>query len=318
LRDWFQERLFHYSVVVVSRPQNVERFEPWLKLTQPQALRVYDIEALSSRRLERQELFVGSEEERQRIRLEGGRTRTVEGESIRAADVLLCVSPEEIAVAREQGPSKPAFVVSSYVDVVEPTPSFAEREGLVFFGGFLAGAGSPNEDSLLYLVDTVMPAVWERHPGLVLTVIGADATSAVQALAGDRVKIIGYVDDPAAWLGRARVHASPVRFGAGIKLKLLDSMAAGLPFVTTPAGAEGLHVDPVRDLVVGEGPTQLARLINELLTDQARWEAVHNLLLEVAATHFSRAAFRRALVEAFSHLGVAPPPGSAWLPAQAA
>jgi GT2 family glycosyltransferase/2-polyprenyl-3-methyl-5-hydroxy-6-metoxy-1,4-benzoquinol methylase len=310
LGDWFDERLFHYGVVVVSRPQNVQRFEGWLERTQPQALRVYDIEALASRRLERQELFAADGEERDRIRLEAGRTRIVEGDFVRTANALFCVSTEEMTAAREHAPDKPAFIVSSYVDVVEPVPGFHEREGAIFFGGFLAGAGSPNEDSLLHLVHDVMPAVWDRHPDLLLTVVGADATPAVQALAGERVKVVGYVDDPVPWLARARVHASPVRFGAGIKLKLLDSMAAGLPFVTTPTGAEGLHLEPVRDAVVAEPPGELARLIDGLLSDEARWQRVQQHLLHVARTQFSRTAFRTSLVRAFSHLGVAPPRGA--------
>ncbi len=89
-------------------------------------------------------------------------------------------------------------------------------------------------------------------------------------------------------------------------------MAAGLPFVTTPSGAEGLHVEKVADLVAAEAPTELARLILALYTDQTRWESVQRVLLHAAETHFSRAAFRRALVDALSHVGVAPPQAAAW------
>ncbi len=311
--EWFSERLFHYSVVVVSRPQNVERFEGWLRQTQPQALRVYDIEAFSSRHFERHELLAASDGERMRLRLEAGRTRAIESSTIRGADALFNVSEEERTLAREHSAETPSFIVSSYVEVVESPPTFDEREGLVFFGGFLAGAGSPNEDAVLYLVNSVLPIVWQRHPDLQLTVIGADATPAVEALKGERVRVIGYVDDPLEWLCQARVHASPIRSGAGIKLKLLDSMAAGLPFVTTAAGAEGLHLDRVRDLVVADSPADLASLITALATDRLRWESVQRVIVDAAETHFSRPAFRHALVDAFSSLGVGPPPGERWL-----
>jgi hypothetical protein len=143
-------------------------------------------------------------------------------------------------------------------------------------------------------------------------VIGADVTPAVTALAGDLVDVVGYVDDPVPWLSRAPVHPSPIPIGARIKLKLLDSMAAGLPFVTTPSGAEGLHVERVADLVAADAPRELARLIVALYTEQTRWESVQRILLHAAETHFSRAAFRQALVEALSHVGVAPPAAAAW------
>lgn len=309
--EWFSERLFHYSLVIVSRPQNAERFGGWLHETQPQALRVYDIEALSSRQWERKELVAAGDDDRQELRLLAGRTRILEADTIRASDALFCVSAEEAARAREHD-DKPAFVIPSPVETLRDPPIHAEREGIIFFGGFLAGAGSPNEDAVLHLANDVMPLVWEQLPEVALTVVGADVTPAVRALAGDRIDVVGYVDDPLPWLSRARVHASPIRFGAGIKLKLLDSMAAGLPFVTTPSGAEGLHAEKVADLVAAEAPTELARLIVALYTDQARWESVQRVLLHAAETHFSRAAFRRALVEALSHVGVAPPPAAAW------
>jgi glycosyltransferase involved in cell wall biosynthesis len=246
------------------------------------------------------------------LRLEAGRTRVIEDQTIRGADALLTVTEEERALALEHAADKPAFIVPNWVEVNE-SPTFDEREGLVFFGGFLAGAGSPNEDAVLHLAESILPLVWREHPELTLTVIGADVTPAVQALVSDRIRVVGYVDDPVAWLARARVHVSPIRAGAGIKLKLLDSMAAGLPFVTTPAGAEGLHLGRVTDLVVGESPAQLAALVTALATDRLRWESVQRVLWHNAETHFSRAAFRRSLVEAMSHVGVAPPPAAAWL-----
>ena len=100
-----------------------------------------------------------------------------------------------------------------------------------------------------------------------------------------------------------------MRFGAGVKLKLLDSMGAGLPFVTTSVGAEGLPLGDLRELLVGEGPDELARLTETLYTDRECWERSQAGLLQVAEAHFDRASFQRTLIEAMAHLGVAPPPG---------
>ncbi len=114
-----------------------------------------------------------------------------------------------------------------------------------------------------------MPILWEREPELRLHVVGADPTPAVEALHGERVNVVGFVDDPAEWLARTRVHVSPMRFGAGIKLKLLDTIAAGLPFVTTAVGAEGLPLAGLRPQLVAEEPLRIAELTHALYTDSS-------------------------------------------------
>jgi glycosyltransferase involved in cell wall biosynthesis len=101
-----------------------------------------------------------------------------------------------------------------------------------------------------------------------------------------------------------------MRFGSGVKLKFLDSLAAGLPFVTTSVGAEGLPLGDVRQALVAEDPAGLARRIVSLYEDRAEWERVQDRLLEVARTHYDRASFQRTLIEAMTYVGVAPPAGA--------
>ncbi len=88
------------------------------------------------------------------------------------------------------------------------------------------------------------------------------------------MRIVGYVEDPARVARRARLHVNPMRFGSGVKLKFLDSLAAGLPFVTTTVGAEGFPLGEVRDVAVADDPAGLARLIGRLYDDRSEWERV--------------------------------------------
>ena len=169
------------------------------------------------------------------------------------------------------------------------------------------GAASPNEDSLFYLVNEVMPLFWEAHPDVGLTVIGADMSDSVRALERPRVSVVGYVEDPVDWLSQARLHVNPMRFGSGLKLKFLDSLAAGLPFVTTNIGAEGLPLGEVRPSLVADDAAGLARLMGTLYTNRGEWERAQAYLLDLGASRFDRASFQRTLVEALSHVGVAPP-----------
>ena len=292
---WFDRRRYHYSVVLLSRPSNIEHFEVHLRRTQPQARRIYDIEALAFRR------YVRDPEKAQRV-------RQLELQGIRGADLLFCVSEHEAAFAREQT-TVPIHIVSTYVDLLDRPPSFDEREGVVFFGGFMAGRGGPNEDAAVGLVDEVMPHLWEAIPELRLEIVGANPTAPVRELQGPLVDVVGFVPDPAERLSRSRVHVHPLRFGAGIKLKLIDTMAAGLPFVTTPIGAEGLGLGDLEDVLVADSPDALARLALDLYHDSGLWQRVQAGLVEHVEKRFGRDEFRRTLLEAFGQLGVAPPPG---------
>ena len=306
---WFESRMFHYSVAIVSRGSNVTRFGALLRRTQPQALRVFDTEALTFRRLER---MVGVLEDSAAVaqaRAEANAVRHVELGALHESSVVFAVSEEEKQFIAEVADGVPTFVLPNWIEPAENPVGFDERRDLLFFGGFLAGAGSPNEDALLYLVSDVMPILWEREPDWRLHVVGADPTPAVEALQSDRVNVVGYVDDPTDWLSRTRVHVSPMRFGSGIKLKLLDTMAAGQPFVTTSVGAEGLPLGHLRSATVAEDPEKIAERVYALYTDEALWGKTQRGLLDIARSRFDRDTFRRTLAEAMSQLGVLPPEG---------
>ena len=306
--DWFEERRFHYGVVIVSRQQNAGAFHGHLSRTQPQALRVFDTEALSFLRLERLAELTAPGKEQKTIRAASANTRKWEIQAVQDADVIFCVSDEEARFIGEVAPGTPTYVLPGIVAREPDPPGFDERGDLLFFGGFLAGADSPNADSLRYLIDEVLPLFWEEHPDVGLNVVGADMDESIRALDGPRVRIVGYVEDPAGWLGRARVHVNPMRFGAGLKQKFLDSLAAGLPFVTTSVGAEGFPLGDVRGSLVADDPAGLAQRLGRLYDDRDEWERAQAHLLELAATRFDRASFQRTLVEALSYVGVAPPP----------
>jgi GT2 family glycosyltransferase len=306
---WFETRPFHYSAIVLSRPHNFERFDSVLRRTQPQASLVFDVEALSSRRLTLAAGFAPDGPSGLVLHDEAAKMRRLEVEALQAADAAFCVSEEERSIVQEIAPGIQAFLVPTYVDPVAPVPTFEERRDLVFFGGFLGGAGSPNEDSLLHLVSDVVPLIRRELPDVRLRVVGADPTPAVLALAGDGIDVVGFAEDPTPFLAAARVHVNPLRYGAGIKLKLLDTMAAGLPFVTTGVGAEGLGLGSLARDLVAEEPEELAALAVRLYRHQAAWEAVQAGLLELALTRFGRIRFRTTLVEALTSMGFGLPSG---------
>ena len=310
--SWLEQRKFHYGVVVVSRPQAVDEL---IRRTQPQAFRIYDAEALVFRRLERMAPFVADPDGAAAIGHQIKVVRAAEIDYLAGSDLIVCVTEEERRLARAVAERAPAFVIPHWAPAADAPPGFAERRDLVFFGGFMSGPGAPNEDALLHLAADVLPLVHEHEPDVVLHVVGADPTPAVLALHSDRINVVGYAADPTVWLNRARVHVVPMRFGSGVKLKLIDTMAAGLPFVTTAVGAEGLQLGPLRRITVAESAADLARLTLDLYRNEPLWTTTQARVLKVARRQFGRDRFRRTLVTVMSHAGVAPPQPPRGVPA---
>jgi len=306
---WLQTRLFHYSVVVVSRPHNFGRFDEALRRSQPQALRVYDVEALFFRRLDRMKPVVESQPDRDALRELLRRDRTWEVTAAAEADAAWCVTAEEEAVLSSVAPSTARFSLAYFAEARSDPPGFASRSDLLFFAGFLAGAGSANEDAVLQVVEEIMPRLWKHDAALKLHVVGADPTPAVRALDSELVNVVGHVEDPRPWLDRTLVHVAPMRFGSGLKLRFVETIAAGLPLVTSSVGAEGLGLAELTGALVADDADAQASRVLDLITDRSRWEEVQRRVIAVAAERFGRERFRSDLVEAMSHLGVAPPAG---------
>lgn len=186
----------------------------------------------------------------------------------RAADVTIVTSSVEAELLRREGIANVAVI-----PVVEPPstgalPGWDERNGVVFLGNY---AHAPNVDAAEWICREIMPRVWQQLPALHLTLAGTDPTRAVRALAQRNVTVTGHVRDLAELLAKARVFAAPLRFGAGVKGKIVYALAHGLPVVTTPIGAEGIFGTNECDAIVSSAEEFAAQIVR-LHEDRVTWE----------------------------------------------
>jgi len=134
-------------------------------------------------------------------------------------------------------------VVPWTVSAVPVQTPFLDRSGIAFIGNF---AHAPNADAVRWLVNEIMPLVWETEPDLRCLIAGSDMSEDLhRQLARPGVTLLGRVERVSEVFEQARLTIAPLRFGAGLKDKVLRSMAAGLPCVGTSeafAGMQGLPV----------------------------------------------------------------------------
>ena len=304
---WSVERAGSYDVVVVFRPHNFVGYGEPIARAQPQAVKVYDAEALFHRRAEQHFGSARTVDERRAFAVQADVLRQQEVDAFTWADVAVCVSEEEAHWAGRVAPEASVHVACYPARVPDTVPGIEGRADIVFFGGFDSTPKTPNEFAVLELADEVLPPLRSLHPDLRLRIIGADPSPAVLALDSDEITVVGKVPDPQPLLESALLHVVPMRYGAGVKIKFVDSMAAGLPFVTTPVGGEGLHLGWTARHLIGSSPAELVEKCHALLTNHSLWQDVQQELLTICRTRFSPEYFATAMTEVLVACAVPPP-----------
>lgn len=222
---------------------------------------------------------------------------TLERNAWKGSDVVLYPSTEEVNVLHGMLPDTDVRMIPAYsFDRFNHQAEFQSRSDVLFVAGF---AHPPNVDAALWLLHEIMPLVRAQRPGVRLHLVGSNPTADVRALADAQTHVSGYVSDAelARYYANCRVAVVPLRFGAGIKSKVVEALQQGLPLVTTPVGAQGL--DGVEDsAVVASEPAELAAAIVRLLDDEAEWLRRSRAGAAFVEQRFSVSAMRDSIAAA--------------------
>ncbi|MCJ7439409.1 MAG: glycosyltransferase [Acidimicrobiia bacterium] len=219
---------------------------------------------------------------------------------VRLCDATLVVTDEERDQLHALEPAARVFTVPNIHEVSATMTPFEAREDLLFVGSF---QHPPNADAVRWFVESVMPYLRQDMPGVQFIIAGGGADRAVRALATDDVEVIGWVEDLTPLHESARVFVAPLRFGAGMKGKIGESLAHGLPVVTTSVGAEGFGVEE-SGLVVADDARAFADAVVALYREPDQWARAASAGRNLIATRFSIDATRTRIIEVLSSLGI--------------
>lgn len=285
------------TLALLSRPQVAWPLLEELRLRAPHCLVSYDTVDLHFLRLQRHaELAASGGDEEQAIRLAGKATVSKEMELglVRVSDLTLVVSEFEQRMLRELAPEADVRVLSNIHHAVPAVRGPQGRDGLLFIGGF---EHLPNCDAVQWMVRDVLPLVHHRRPGTVLHVVGSNPTPEVLALASDTVQVHGWMPDLVPLHQRCRLSVAPLRFGAGVKGKVGECLAAGLPTVCTPVAVEGMRLVDGEQVLVAEDAAGFADRVVTLLDDDELWCTLSEAGAAAVLAQFGPEVARDALHE---------------------
>jgi GT2 family glycosyltransferase/glycosyltransferase involved in cell wall biosynthesis/SAM-dependent methyltransferase len=285
------------TLAVLSRPQVAWKLLEELRMLAPRCLVGFDTVDLHFLRLQRQaQLAASAGDEDGAARLAGkmSASRELELGLVRAVDVTLVVSEHEQRLLRDLVPEADVRVLSNVHHPASEVPGPQGRTGLLFVGSF---DHLPNRDAVGWMVRDVLPLVHRRHPATVLHVVGSNPSPDVQELAAETVEVHGWLPDLTPLHQRCRLSVAPLRFGAGVKGKVGESMAAGLPTVCTPVAAEGMGLADGQHVLVAADATEFADHVVTLLEDDALWRTMSEAGANAVAQRFSPDVARCALAD---------------------
>jgi glycosyltransferase involved in cell wall biosynthesis len=250
-----------FDVVYLHRAGVAERYLALARYYNPLARLLYSVADVHWLRLERQ----ARAEDRPELLVESRRLRLIECTAAWSADAVITHSVDEAQLLRHSVPQASVHCVPWGVPVRRPARPLSARSGVAFIGGY---AHAPNVDAAIWLVEIIMPLVWEIDRGITCRLVGSAMPDRIRALARPGIDIVGEVADlGASVFDHVRLTVAPLRFGSGVKGKVLESLGAGVPCVMSAIAAEGLALPDGLGALVGTDATDIARLTVLLHTD---------------------------------------------------
>ena len=216
------------------------------------------------------------------LELQARRLRRFEIHAWNACDGLLAISDDVAAACRRHSP-KPVETVTVGADVAAAAPPLpSDMKALLHLG---AMDWAPNRDGMSWFLAEVWPMILARAPRATMVLAGRGSSAFARKRPAAGLVAVGEVDDTTALLRRHAIVVAPVRFGSGVRVKIVEAMAQGRAVATTAAGAAGLHVTAGRELVIADDAVRLAAAIGELLEDPVRTARLGRQAWEHAAAH---------------------------------
>jgi GT2 family glycosyltransferase/glycosyltransferase involved in cell wall biosynthesis len=293
VRDYLSEHGARFDVVILSRCDFARKHVENVRLYAPQSRVIFDTVDLHFVREDREARLTNDAKGQQQAQ---DRQR-MEHELIDEADETWVVSEVEQQLLQKSRPDRSIQVVSNIVEISGSNTPFALRRDWLFIGSF---QHTPNVDAMIFFLREIYPLVKKRLADAKFYIIGEKVPPEVVALANENVIITGVQPDVRPFFDTVKLSIAPLRYGAGVKGKINQSMGCGVPVVATSLAIEGMDLRPGKDVLVADDPEHFASAIVTLYQSEELWERLSQNGVEKTRARYSVEVAREKLTELFS------------------
>lgn len=299
VRDYLVSHGAHFDVVVLSRCDFARKHIADVRLYAPGSRVIFDTVDLHHLREDGEARLTGDPE----VRRKAQEKEELEHELIGQADETWVVSPVEQRLLQEKWPGKSIQLVSNIVHIRGSKTPFALRADFLFIGGF---QHRPNTDAVLFFVQEIYPLISKRLPEAKFYIIGDKPPPEIIALSTERIIVAGLQRDVGPFFDKVKLSVAPLRFGAGVKGKINQSMAFGVPVVATSLAVEGMELRHREDILVADEPEDFAEVLVELYESEELWNRISENGIEKTRSLYSTEVAREKLERLFNSQHVRP------------
>ncbi len=218
--------------------------------------------------------------------------------SILRCDVSLMVSEFEMALLQTHFKiaKELLYYLPIFAEKLDAIPTYEERSDFVFIGNFLH---EPNWDCVKHLSETIWPLLHSKLPNAKMLVYGAYPSQKVLELHRPKSNffIQGRADDAVEVVKNAKVVLAPIRFGAGIKGKLLEAMQCGTPSITSSIGAESMHANLDWNGFIKDTPDAFVEAALQLYNDKNLWETSQKIGFAIMNKRYKKSLFESDFIK---------------------
>jgi glycosyltransferase involved in cell wall biosynthesis len=295
VQKYLEETGSVFSFVILSRPEQTFKYLPLIRAYAINSVIAYDTVDLHWLRFERAAAVSGEKELLEKAMY----YKSLENFNASCSDVVFTVTQDEKEFLLAEHPERHVEVIPNIHDVFQKVKSFNERKDIMFIGSFLH---QPNEDAVLFFVRSIFPLIRKKIPDTRFFVVGSDPLDSILTLDSETIKVTGYVKDVTPYFENCRVFVAPLRYGAGMKGKIGQSMAYGLPVVTTTIGAEGIGLKNEINALISDEPEEFADSVIRLYSNEELWNGISLNAIEHIESNYSKDVVSRKIAELFASL----------------
>ncbi len=285
-----------YHIVVLGGEYVAAKHSASVRKYAPKAVVVFDTGDIHYLRFYREAKATGNKRALKRA-IEA---KVRETAAIEEADHTIVVSLDEKALVERDCPGTSVHVLPIVQDPHGCARPFSERQHILFLGSF---QHAPNLDAVTYLMEEIYPSIRTAIPGLKCYLIGANPPDFVKQFQSSEVIVTGHVPDLSLYFDVCRLCVAPLRFGAGVKGKVLSSMSYGVPVVGSSVAAEGLHVVDRRHMLIANNPTAFSNAVAAVYNDEDTWNRLSTSGFDILSEHFSSRAIQDKLERLLANAG---------------